>query len=230
VLRGTSPAATGAALRWPQFRAQLPPRARWARRAGLPMWRICRSFVEANAGTRTPDPLLTMEKRGTCSHGAQCRLSSGIGLDYASDGRAADPARCGRIPAVSAPNGRLGVSLASGAMCRLRGAPLPSRGRRTLGTPDETAALMGERHSEWEPARVLQSRDCRSANALHARRVLLVPISDELRREGGCCSPVNATRCCGPPSSALGPPHRADRGNRAQVLDQHPVGGESALA
>jgi hypothetical protein len=147
VLRGTSPAATGAALRWPQFRAQLPPRARWARRAGLPMWRICRSFVEANAGTRTPDPLLTMEKRGTCSHGAQCPLSSGIGLDYASDGRAADPARCGRIPAVSAPNGRLGVSLASGAMCRLRGAPLPSRGRRTLGTPDETAALMGKGHS-----------------------------------------------------------------------------------
>ena len=33
-----------------------------------------------------------------------------------------------------------------------------------------------------------------------------------------------------PCSSALGPPHRADRGDRAQVLDQHPVDGESALA
>jgi hypothetical protein len=42
--------------------------------------------------------------------------------------------------------------------------------------------------------------------------------------------PVNATRCCGPCSSALGPPDRADRGDRAQVLDQHPVDGESALA
>jgi hypothetical protein len=31
-------------------------------------------------------------------------------------------------------------------------------------------------------------------------------------------------------SSALGPPDRADRGDRAQVLDQHPVDGESALA
>jgi hypothetical protein len=40
----------------------------------------------------------------------------------------------------------------------------------------------------------------------------------------------NATRCCGPCSSALRPPHRADRGDRAQVLDQHPVDGESALA
>ena len=40
----------------------------------------------------------------------------------------------------------------------------------------------------------------------------------------------NATRCCGPCSSALGPPDRADRGDRAQVLDQHPVDGEPALA
>ena len=46
----------------------------------------------------------------------------------------------------------------------------------------------------------------------------------ELRSHG------NATRCCVPCSSALGPPHRADRGDRAQVLDQHPVDGESALA
>jgi hypothetical protein len=46
----------------------------------------------------------------------------------------------------------------------------------------------------------------------------------ELRSHG------NATRCCGPCSSALGPPDRADRGDRAQVLDQHPVDGESALA
>src|ERR671922_464975 len=46
----------------------------------------------------------------------------------------------------------------------------------------------------------------------------------ELRSNG------NATPCCGPCSSALGPPHRADRGDRAQVLDQDPVDGESALA
>ena len=31
-------------------------------------------------------------------------------------------------------------------------------------------------------------------------------------------------------SSALGPPNRADRGDRAQVLDQDSVDGESALA
>ena len=48
--------------------------------------------------------------------------------------------------------------------------------------------------------------------------------------QGVCRSHGNATRCCGPCSSALGPPHRADRGDRAQVLDQHPVDGESALA
>src|SRR3954451_2623459 len=36
-----------------------------------------------------------------------------------------------------------------------------------------------------------------------------------------------STRLC---SSALGPPDRAHRGDRAQVLDQHPVDGESALA
>jgi hypothetical protein len=41
---------------------------------------------------------------------------------------------------------------------------------------------------------------------------------------------LNATRCCGPCSSALRPPHCADRWDRAQVLDQHPVDGESALA
>src|SRR5687768_11359247 len=40
----------------------------------------------------------------------------------------------------------------------------------------------------------------------------------------------NATPCCGPCSSALGPPDRADRGDRAQVLDQHTVDGEPALA
>src|SRR3954454_10408618 len=37
-------------------------------------------------------------------------------------------------------------------------------------------------------------------------------------------------RCCGPCSPALGPPDHADRGDRAQVLDQHAVDGESALA
>ena len=55
-------------------------------------------------------------------------------------------------------------------------------------------------------------------------RSALVADRRELRSHG------NATRCCGPCSSALGPPDRADRGDRAQVLDQHPVDGESALA
>ena len=71
----------------------------------------------------------------------------------------------------------------------------------------------------------LQKRD-----ALRARRLLLVAINDEIRHEGGCCSPGNATLCCGPCSSALGPPDHADRGDRAQVLDQNPVDGESPLA
>jgi transposase len=55
--------------------------------------------------------------------------------------------------------------------------------------------------------------------------------------EGGSASSTGSssgaswrTRCCGPCSSALGPPDCADRGDRAQVLDQHPVDGESALA
>ena len=34
----------------------------------------------------------------------------------------------------------------------------------------------------------------------------------------------------GPRSAELGPPDRANRGDRAQVLDQHPVDGESARA
>ena len=77
--------------------------------------------------------------------------------------------------------------------------------------------------------RVSHPRDCRSA--MRSTRDASGPsqISDEIRHEGGC-SPGNATRCCGPCSSALGPPHRADRGDRAQVLDQLPVDGESALA
>src|SRR3954471_22985088 len=40
----------------------------------------------------------------------------------------------------------------------------------------------------------------------------------------------DATPCCGECLSAPGPPDRADRGDRAQVLDQHLVDGESALA
>src|SRR4029450_12806900 len=66
-------------------------------------------------------------------------------------------------------------------------------------------------------------------DVLHARHLLLVPISDEIRHEGGWCSPGNATRC-GPCSSAVRPAQGAARGDRAQVLDQDPVDGESALA
>jgi hypothetical protein len=78
--------------------------------------------------------------------------------------------------------------------------------------------------SECSSQARLQKRD-----ALHARRLVLVPITDEIRHEAGCCPPENPTRCRGPCSSAL-PADRADRGDRAQVLDQHPVDGESALA
>jgi len=39
-----------------------------------------------------------------------------------------------------------------------------------------------------------------------------------------------ATGRSGPCSYAVRPPDRADRGDWAQVLDQHPVDGESALA
>jgi hypothetical protein len=37
------------------------------------------------------------------------------------------------------------------------------RGATVLTGSDVAPASMGERHSEWEPARVLQSRDCDSA-------------------------------------------------------------------
>ena len=53
------------------------------------------------------------------------------------------------------------------------------------------------------------------------------------RGSGGRVDPPrhgSATRCCAPCSSALGLPDRADCGDRAQVLDQHTVDGESALA
>ncbi len=77
-------------------------------------------------------------------------------------------------------------------------------------------------------------RDCftrsQKCDALHPRHLLLVPISDEIRHEGGWYSLGNATRCCGPCSSAVRPAHGADRGDRAQVLDQDPVDGESAFA
>jgi len=65
---------------------------------------------------------------------------------------------------------------------------------------------------------------------LRARRPLPVWCASDLPDRASVASMGNATRCCGPCSSALGPPHRADRGDRAQVLDQHAVDGESALA
>src|SRR5688572_32962745 len=59
---------------------------------------------------------------------------------------------------------------------------------------------------------------------IHAEGALWVPTAASVPPMG------KATPCCGPCSSALGPPDRADRGDRAQVLDQHPVDGEPALA
>jgi hypothetical protein len=100
--------------RWPQF----PPRARRVRRAGLAMWGICRSFVRADEGTRTPDPLLTMETPGAAPGAAlsgvpnrQSPFPSGLPTAFGRDrlwlGGLADPAR---LPSDS---GRFGPNLRS---------------------------------------------------------------------------------------------------------------------
>ena len=97
----------------------------------------------------------------------------------------------------------------------------PDDRRRTIGDPSPPA-----RRSVASLSRTPSGhRSRRSSSAGSSVRHLQQPASHE-----GGCSPGNATRCCGPCSSALGPPHRADRGDRAQVLDQLPVDGESALA
>ena len=77
-----------------------------------------------------------------------------------------------------------------------------------------------------------RSRRARHYSGLIERRgrdsVHIVDLpSADVAREFIEREPYNRLRPC---SSALGPPHRADRGDRAQVLDQHPVDGESTLA
>ena len=104
------------------------------------------------------------------------------------------------------------------------GAGLTRSGTTGLGTDTERQAavrgcasptLHGCRNARGRKVPV-RSCDCRSAMRPTLLRWLRLP--------------VNAPRCCGPCSSALRPPDRADRGHRAQVLDQHRVDGESALA
>ena len=67
---------------------------------------------------------------------------------------------------------------------------------------------------------------------LHGKERIVFERSLELANEGGdrvAACRGNATRCCGPCSPAQRPPDRADRGDRAQLLDQHSFDGESAL-
>jgi hypothetical protein len=76
---------------------------------------------------------------------------------------------------------------------------------------DRAAAALNETHA-FGPKRLFR---------LTHRQPLRLPLSRDCR---------SAMKVSGPCSSALRPPHRADRGDRAQVLDQHPVDGESTLA
>jgi hypothetical protein len=76
------------------------PRPRRAQPAGLADWALLQAFVKADAGTRTPDPLLTMQKRGTCSRGTQSRLPSRLSRITTRRDGAPDAARYGPIPAV----------------------------------------------------------------------------------------------------------------------------------
>ena len=83
-----------------------------------------RPFGRADAGTRTPDPLLTMERRGLTPAAAQSRLASGIDRITLCQTTTPDAARYRPIPTVSAPGGRLGVILLS-EQCAIEGATLP---------------------------------------------------------------------------------------------------------
>jgi hypothetical protein len=65
-------------------------------------------FPEADAGTRTPDPLLTIESTEVALWSAQSRLPSRLAPNQPCRGGAADATRSGRIPTVSAPNRGLG--------------------------------------------------------------------------------------------------------------------------
>jgi hypothetical protein len=68
------------------------------RRAGLADRRTCRSSVRADAGTRTPDPLLTMQSRGRALWQANPAGQAGLTMSSARRGSAGDGARDGRIP------------------------------------------------------------------------------------------------------------------------------------
>ena len=70
--------------------------------------------VRADEGTRTPDPLLTMQSTGRPPAAGQFRWPSGIGLHQHLARRLGDAARYGRIPTVSAPNRGFGAKAPTG--------------------------------------------------------------------------------------------------------------------
>ena len=101
-----------------------PPRARQARRAPGDVADL-QVFRGSRRGDSNPGPPPYHAEAGIRSRGTQSRLPSGVSRITTCRDRVPDPARYRPIPTVSAPNGRLGVSLASEAMCRLHGATPP---------------------------------------------------------------------------------------------------------
>jgi hypothetical protein len=77
---------------------------------------------EADAGTRTPDPLLTIQSPGGAPEGRQSRWSSGVDQDHRLRGNSGHTARCGWIPDGFGPKSRSwGQGLAG--LARVRAAP-----------------------------------------------------------------------------------------------------------
>src|SRR5215204_4632271 len=108
-----------------------------------------------------------------------------------------------------------GRHVEAGGVVGFDSAEAPEIGGKALVVMDESGgALSWEPYAGARPPSPRGPRLSRGSSSLEGRRPR-VP------------QPWDATRCCGPRSSALGPPHCADRGDRAQVLDQHPVDGES---
>jgi hypothetical protein len=112
---------------------------------------VSSGFLRADEGTRTPDPLLTMESRGLAPAEPQSRLPGGLDRITSCRETARDAARYPPIPTVSAPNGHLGVSLAKQcADCRAQ-RPLHAvaigaamRDCEAVGTPWQTTGACPE--------------------------------------------------------------------------------------
>jgi hypothetical protein len=138
--------------------------------------------------------------------------------------------RCPRVPA----SARTSLACCRGypAFAIERTSLPPSRALRAFardaGRRSESSGLHGSKHSA--PRCCLLQQERRGGRSCAGGRLHLVLCASESGGRVDAPYHGNATRCCGPCSSALRPPHRADRGDRAQVLDQHPVDGESALA